>query len=63
MSKPANWCDECKYYDPKELAPKDVCTLKHKPRFYEPKTYSHMFMGVWGWKRRCDDFTPSEVTR
>jgi hypothetical protein len=56
MSKPANFCDECKHFIDKTEDIKNVCELKHKPRFYEPKTYSQVHMGVWGWKRRCDDF-------
>jgi len=56
MSKPASWCDECKHFSFKDEKPFYACDLKHKPRFYEPKTYSQVHMGVWGWKRVCDDF-------
>jgi hypothetical protein len=61
MTKPANWCDECKHFLVKDENYKDVCDLKHKPRFYEPKTFSQVHMGVWGWKRKCKDFARGET--
>jgi len=53
----AVYCDECKHYDPKEVESKGiVCKKGHKPRFYLPKTTMQSMTGVYGYRRRCEDF-------
>jgi len=58
----AVYCDECKYYDPRGLEEGErvVCRKGHKPRFYLPKTTMHSIMGVYGYRRRCEDFKQEE---
>jgi hypothetical protein len=62
-NKPANWCDECKHYTitgEEEFHYRNVCALGHKPRFYVPKTNSQAYLGIWGWKRKCENFIRGE---
>jgi hypothetical protein len=57
----AQWCDQCKHYDPKlDADMKSPCGKGHRPRFYKPLTISQAHSGDWGWKRRCEDFERGE---
>ena len=60
MSKPANWCDQCKHYINNDKETWDICALGNKPRFYAPQTMRQAMNGDWGWKRKCEDFTPDK---
>lgn len=60
----AKCCDECVKYIPAHksgidtwLSGDEVCSNGHRPRFYSPRSPLDL---SWGYKRRCDDFTPKE---
>jgi hypothetical protein len=56
--KRAVYCDECMHYDPRGLEDGNriVCKKGHKPRFYLPKTTMQSITGIYGYRRRCEDF-------
>ena len=55
----AQWCDQCKHCDfdrLDRLGKGNPCTKGHKPRFYAPQTNHQAHTGIYGWKRKCEDF-------
>ncbi len=59
MSKPANYCDECRHYSMHRIdTERTPCSIGHRPRFYTPQNLSQAHSSDWGWKRRCPDFAP-----
>lgn len=51
-------CDECKHPIPGLIVMQ--CAKGHKPRFYKPNTYVD---NTWGYKRKCADFEPKELSK
>ena len=57
------WCEECRHFDGDlldRLGRGNPCTKGHRPRFYNPKNLTQAHTGIYGWKRRCEDFEGRE---
>ena len=52
-------CDECRHQVPFLIAMK--CANGHRPRFYAPN--SDPSDTEWGYKRKCADFEPKELSK
>jgi hypothetical protein len=51
------WCHDCKHFKHEVYwEVKDMCRLGHKPRFYRPITMHRAHTGLYGWKKKCQDF-------
>lgn len=51
--KQAKHCAECQHFA-YYVGP--LCAKGHKPRFYAPQTHHQAMLGLYGYKRRCEDF-------
>ncbi len=55
------WCHDCKHFKHAVYwEVKDMCRLGHKPRFYKPITMHQAHTGMYGWKKKCQDFKERE---
>ena len=52
-------CDECRHKIPGLTVMQ--CSKGHKPRFHVPS--SDPRDTDWGWKRKCKDFEPKELSK
>ena len=56
-------CHACVHFKNQHyLKGMDMCKLGHKPRFYNPQTLAQAHTGMYGWKKRCNDFKDMKCT-